>query len=336
MIEVGLAEGFRPNTKLNQAEVYFVLNDGGMGDYVNYASSIVWVAKNNRWVLGRLVAPRYLVPLLKDILREFDHWEVIAAEDFHPNGAIHIIGPTLRVDGQVISRQFFTCLHNHPIDVGFAYYAQRLPPEGTTLVTLDYPRERLHRKVRRVGKYVVIPTGFSYETRRIGGKELNPIIEHVKSKGLTPVFLGKKDPVGGGVRTTHFAGDIRFDLGLDLRDQTDVKQAACIMQHAEMTVGLDCGLLHLAALMKDSKIIFGYNIAAVEHRAPRRAHGKTINLALSEKSLPCIGCQSKYTNFVGHEFINCLYKDTACIRMLYHDDSKFWRDAIDQILEVAE
>jgi hypothetical protein len=325
--------GMRPKTKLHAWPISFVFNMGGMGDFVNYAASTHWLMKNSPWVHGRIIAPRYLTPLMQDI---HPKWECIASEDFASKlvKGDAIVGPDIHINGVNTSRQFLTVVGAHPIDVGFAYYAGTTPaPIDGLLPVLDYPRDRV-LKIKDLGRYAVIPTGNVQASRKTTGKHINPLIMYCLMKNITPVFLGKRDPLGNGKPHTSFADDITYNLGVDLRDQTTVKEAACIMQHAEFTVGLDCGLLHLAALMKDSKVVFGYNITSVAHREPRRNHGKHVNVTLSESELKCIGCQSKLKQVAKHKFDQCLYGDTQCVDLLFQNEAEKFRRAIDQILEV--
>jgi hypothetical protein len=331
----GLKEGLRPDTKLHRWKLNFIFNTGGMGDFVNYAASTYWLSKNCPWLEAKLFAPRYLVPLLKDIHAHNPTWEICASEDFATKReGSSMIGPDIFINGTNISHQFLSCVGAHPFDVGFAYYAGTTPPpEGAEIPILDYPRNRLHVGVSALGKYAVIPTGNVHEARKVTGKHINPIIDYVIAKGLTPVFLGKKDLLGDGKTTTNFPDDVNYHLGLDLRGDTTVKQAACILQHAEFTAGLDCGLLHLAALMKDSKIIFGYNITTVAHREPRRSHGRHINITLHADELACIGCQSKLKQIAVHQFDKCLYGDSLCVDLMFGDNAARWKTAINKILE---
>ena len=321
--------GMRPGSMIHGWTINFVFNMGGMGDFVNYSAATQWVMNNCPWVHGRVVAPRYLTPLMQDI---HPKWKCVPSETFQDvvEKGDAIIGPDIHINGINTSRQFVTVVGAHPVDVGFAYYAGTIPALGD-LPVLDYPKDRLIKAVREIGPYVVFPVGNVQASRKVLGQHLNPIIDYVKRVyGFTPVFLGKSDLLGNGKQSTTFDQDVNYHLGLDLRDRTTVKEAAAIMQHAEFTLGLDTGLLHLAALMKNSKIIFGYNITSVAHRAPRRKHGLTVNLTLTEAELKCIGCQSKLKHISGHTFDQCLYKDLKCVDLLF--EPKKWFEAIDEIM----
>lgn len=351
VIDVGPEHGFRAGSQLQRKKMAFILNEGGMGDFVNYSASLIWLAKRSPWLDVQLFVPTYLVPLYKDLMAA-TNWEVVQSERFADiiEDGTHYLGPAIVVKGQVQAKQFLTCLGAHPVDVGFAYYPAIQPtPEGVELPVLDYPANKLLPKVKQLrGNYAVIPCGFSFQSRLTVGRHINPIIDHLVARGITPVFLGKKDLLGNGLATTEFVDDIHYDKGLDLRNQTSVKDAACIMQHAALTVGLDSGLLHVCALMKDSRLIFGYNITTVAHREPRRSHGRTINIALTEAELPCIGCQSKWRNVLGHQYNNCFYEREdaqassrygkkydapMCVDFLYANKSKRFTDAIDELLK---
>jgi len=335
----GEAQGLRPDTKLHRWPINFIFNDGGMGDFVNYAAATLWVAKNCPWVDGRLFVPRYLVPFMKDVHACAPNWAIYDSENASEliEFGSALIGPGIHMNGANITPQYLTVLGAHPVDVGFAYYAGSCPaPADLTLPMMDYPRDRLVDKVRALeAPYVVITTGSQGLSRRVTGKHLNPIIEHVKRRGRMPVFLGRRDLLRDGKATTTFPDDVDYHEGLDLRDETTVKQAACVLQHADATVGLDSGLLHLAAMMKDSRVVFGYNITSVAHREPRRNWGRTVNVTVSEDELKCIGCQSKLKNIAVHKFDKCIYGDSLCVDLLFKDGAARWIAAIDEILEVS-
>ena len=196
---------------------------------------------------------------------------------------------------------------------------------------LDFPESKLPIAVKKLhGKYVVIPTGSMTPSRWVEGKHLNPLIRHVKSLGLTPVFLGKKEATKG--LNAYFADDIAYSEGLDLRDQTTILDAACILQNSIATMGLDCGLLHLAAITKDSNVVFGYNIVEPKDREPRRNWGKTINISLTKEELSCAGCQTHMRLMIAHTFHTCLYQDTKCIDLLFGNDCEKWKIALSQIM----
>jgi len=325
--------GLRHDTELPTTKTHVIFNQGGMGDFVNYTAATTWLAKNAPWFKPRLFVPNYLKVLLRDIHAEFPDWRVHKSEDFklHFKSGDAFIGAGITIGGLNITPQFLTATGAHPIDVGFAYYAGMTPPPPDGLLpVLDYPEDQLPFKLQ--GKrYVVLPVGNNHAARAVYGRHLNPIIEYVRDKGLLPVFLGKRDMLGNGEAFTKFADDVNYSEGLDLRDKTNVKEAACILQHAMCTVGLDTGLLHLAALMKDSRIVFGYNITTVAHREPRRNHGRHVNVTLTQGELKCVGCQSRLRQ-IEFQFDKCIHGDAICIDLLFANQSAKWKSAIDEVL----
>lgn len=346
----GPEHGFQSDTNVPRWIHNYVLNDEGMGGFINYTGVLTWLASNCPWIDGRVWCEQYLVPLLKDIFEPYKNWKVQPSNQLGQliEQGTAIIGPMLARNGVPIPRQFFQCMGAHPFDVGTSMYSSSLNLPGAELPILDYPAGLLPPKIRRLeGKYVVFTCGGTTPIRTMTHDHLNPLIDYVKTLGLTPVFLGKRDLLNTGKVTTSFDDKTNYDLGIDLRDQTSVKDAARILQHAACTVGIDGGLLHLAALMKNSKIVFGYNITSIEHRVPRRSHGKTVNLTLTEKELPCIGCQSKWKQVPNTMFDDCFYSSgraghdstkperaRACLRILFEKDSERFKRAIDECLEL--
>lgn len=335
-IAVGPEFGFRAGSFASEHKFNFVFNDEGMGGFINYTGATTWMAKNCPWVKGRVWVEQFLVPLFQDIHAPFKDWKVQPHNQFARliEADSLTLGPMLSVRGAPPKRELVTALGTHPFDIGFGYYASRCPaPADARLPILDYSEKALPPKVKRLAKnYVVFTAGGTTPIRTMRGAHVNPMIAHVKRLGLTPVFLGKRDMLTDGKVNTSFADDTRYEDGVDLRDQTSVKDAAAIMQHARCTVGIDGGLLHLAALMHESAIVFGYNITSVAHREPRRDHGRTINVALAPEELACSGCQSRWANMHGHMYDRCYYKDAKCLEMLFANNSKRFTDAIDEVL----
>jgi hypothetical protein len=104
------------------------------------------------------------------------------------------------------------------------------------------------------------------------------------------------------------------------------------MQHAACTVGLDNGLLHLAACVP-SNIIFGYNIAAPSQRRPvRRLPGRILDITLDKAELACRHCQThmKQQNLIN--FRNCFYGDRKCLTLLFENNSIRWTRALEEML----
>ncbi len=349
LITVGPELGFHPETPMKSCVINFIFSDEGLGGFVTWTSITTWMARNNPWVLGRIFCLKPLIPLMQDIHAQFPNWEVYDVKTGHHNleGGTRMYGSNYTMGGNKGERQLLNPLGTHPADVASGFFAGTCPaPPDAFYPILDYPEKRLPGRIRDLaGRYVVFPAGGTTPIRTLTGEHLNPIIAHVKKLGLTPVFLGHKDGLANN-GNAELPDDLDFDGGIDLRSQTTIKEAAVIMQHAACTVGLDGGLLHLAALMKDSRIVFGYNITSVNHRVPRRTHDKTVNVYLTDEELICSGCQSKWKHMVTHHFSHCYYEEgregwtaahpersRACLKLLFENSGERWIKAIDEVLK---
>ncbi len=330
--------GLRTGTRMHRYLVNFAFNEGGMGDYINYSASLVWLAKNSPWIDGRLFVSNAFVPLFQEIFRTHGvTWEVIKGENAGQSiePGTPIIGPEIKVGGTNVNPQLLNPIGAHLIDLGFAYYANRCPaPPDVTLPRISFARNRIPHALRHLnGKYICIPTGAMTPSRFLSGDHINPLTAHIKEAGFTPVFLGKKTATD--TIKAVFADDINYEIGMDLREQTDVLGAAAIMHHSAGVVGLDNGLLHLAACT-DAPVLFGYSIAGPDQRQPRRNWSSTWNFSVSPEELACANCQSHLKVVLGHTFHKCLYGDNRCIDILFLEKQQLWKDALTECFVLWE
>lgn len=337
-ITVGEKEGFRDGTRMHQYVVNFAFNEGGLGDYINYSAALIWVHQNCPWIVGRLVVVRSFLPLFEHIFKVYGmDWELIPGEEAGEliRDRTPLIGPEINMNGTNVNPQLLNPIGAHLIDLGFAYYTNQCPaPKGITLPYLDFKDAKLPHKVRHMhGKYVVITTGAMTPSRFISGAHINPLLDYIIASGFTPVFLGKKQ--SGGQLKAVFADDIEYQKGLDLRDQTDLLTAAAIMAQSIAVVGIDNGLLHLAACT-DANVLFGYSIAGRDQREPRRSWGRTFNLALTSDDLSCANCQSHMKIMLSHTFHKCFYNDNKCIDILFIDKVEDWKYSLLQCFKTYQ
>lgn len=358
---LGPEHGYLPDTRVPRLVFNYVFNDEGMGGYVNYAAVMTYLARKQPNLDGRVWVEQFLVPLLKDVMAPWPNWQVLPSNQRAQLAGQHrgpTIGPLLAINGVAAKREYTTAIGTHPRDVGAGYYMSTgRAPDDMLLPVLDYPLEMVtekhnDHKIRRAIRgakqkgYVVFSTGGTTPIRTVTGEHLNPLIDFVIGKGLTPIFVGKKDIMADGKKTTAWVDDCDYHKGIDLRDQTTVKEVACLMQHASCVVGLDGGNLHLAALMRDSRVVFGYNITSVEHRRPWRNHGRDIAVALTDAELACAGCQSKWKDMFGHSYDKCYYEEgragwdpakperaRACLKLLFANQSLKFKLAIEEALK---
>lgn len=330
--------GFRPGTPMFPLVMNFVLLNGGMGDYITWMQPIRWLADQATWIKGTLICPTYFRELAEHWLKPYPEWSF---KDYNEVKDIPKVDDTPFRGPLMLQTESLNATGAHLITCGWVYFTNKekaptgwdhypplrqpeldalpLPPEAAALAT---------------GRYAVLTTGITTNSRRVPSKAWNPIIEYVKSKGLYPVFLGKSVVETGNAKNIHteFDQTLSTDGGLDLRDKTTLMQAASIMSRAAVVIGHDNGLLHLAGCTS-VPIVFGYNLASPEHREPRRDIGKVYNVTLTDAELACNHCQSK-TNFViGYNFRECFYGDTLCMKMLFDNEGARWKKQIDLALE---
>lgn len=172
-------------------------------------------------------------------------------------------------------------------------------------------------------KFVVVTTGFTSETRQWKKDSINETVDYIIKKGYTPVFIGKSNtPTGTDhVITGNFDAD--YTKGINLINQTSLFEAHAIMDKSSAVIGIDNGLLHLAAMSKNTKIVFGFTSVEPRHRLPYRDGilGKDCYV-VKPKDLKCFGCQSNM-NFADttHDFKYCFYgpDDYSCVKMMTSD-----------------
>jgi hypothetical protein len=111
--------------------------------------------------------------------------------------------------------------------------------------------------------------------RSIPFDESYKIADMLLRRGINPVFLGKNTEIHDTYNNMNRKGVSPEGRSgtIDLVGKTSLMEAACIMAGAEVVVGADTGLIHLAACT-DVKIVCGYTTVAPELRIPVR-HNRT-------------------------------------------------------------
>jgi ADP-heptose:LPS heptosyltransferase len=126
--------------------------------------------------------------------------------------------------------------------------------------------------------YAVIAIGHKWVNRSYPKGALDKISDYVKSKGLTPVYIGT-DSLKDHESVSLDEGDLT--KGIDLWNKTTVLEAAAIISRATLMIGMDSGQIHLAGCTK-TPIVCGYTVASPETRMPPGKWKEQIDLALGE------------------------------------------------------
>ncbi len=318
---------FRPNTKTEVKEVVFSFLMAGqktaaLGDMICWMAAIEFIAKNYNYVDGHLVVPKYFAELAANILKPYPHWRV------------HSKVPDRLAEGFPLRQPTVNPLNAtmmHLIDLGFIYFCGRVPPEDAKIYPVldldDIPSDD------DLGPYVVMTPGATAANRMMPALVYNAICDHLLGKGITPVHLGTTE-MKNRLVPPQFNTDYDLSKGVNLINQTNLLRAAKIMQGAEMVIGIDNGLLHLAA-MTDVTILYGFTMAGPNQRRIYRKHGHTVELYGDKKEIPCLFCQEHVRFFIDHHFTQCIYKENEpkCVKAL---NKESWIASIDTVLNDAE
>lgn len=227
------------------------------------------------------------------------------------------------------------CTGSNLVDLGFQYYAnkQAAPEYHKNYVKfhsfLDlhfFPQFKTFLQMQMKYKYVVLTPYYSHTNRRMTPKLFNFVKDHLVSRGIVPVLLGQES---WAERRVNMDKEYDFSKCVNLLNKTTLLQAGAVIKDAEMVIGVDNGLLHLAG-MTETPIIYGYTIIGPEHRRPRRDVGTVIDIYPHPKELKCTFCLSQMRYHFGHDFNKCIYKDDMCTKAL--EDPRPWVKAITEIM----
>lgn len=331
-IDVGTKEfisvhepGLRNPSTIERQEINLVLNHGGIGDFIYWIVAIEWVFKEHPHLFGSVLAPRFFHELachwlsgLKDrvVVRSFDKLD---EDDFFLRRDKYFLCPN--------GAQLVNSCGAHLLDIGFRYYANLDEiPDGYRRMPKIVGDEVSLAKFYLPKKYVVVTSEATSPIRRLKADTINGIVDWVRDHDLVPIFLGKSRLAHD--YKTHPDEGVKLERVIDLRERTTLLEAACILAHAQAVVGLDNGLLHLAACSR-VPVIMGFNTVDPRHRAPIRDSGLKTIAVMPNESLECRFCQSRVRYVMGHNFHFCLYKDNRCLDML---TAKTFIDALEKVL----
>ncbi len=325
---------FRPGTVLPIIKLNILFQGAGMGDYIAYMPAILWLAKNCPHLHCKLFVGNSFIEFAKNILWDYNEtWKVCDLD--HVNQLVEA-GSIMRAPGITMNGVKYAQLANgtggHLVDVGFLYFCNLFPtPAGADFYpVLNFSGSDHHIPAGLHFKtYVVFTPGAVSDNRTVPGEYWNPIIDHVRKRGLTPVFVGKSHVTK--TLKVNFPEGCNYSDGLDLRDKTTMLEAAWLMKNAACTIGLDNGMIHLAACT-NAPIVAAYNMVDPKDRRPNRRAGKWEELSLTQEELACAGCQTHMKSMTPHTFNRCLYGDNLCVKILFEDNARRWIEAIDRIM----
>jgi hypothetical protein len=316
---------FRRNSRCERVDIGFLMASGGLGDYIGYLPALEWIARTQPQVEGTVYTADFFIPIAENVLKPYPHWKVVSRKE--------LTEQKIKEKPLAVPNRFITRIGMNAVDLGYLYYAYMnpSPTDGKYYCKLDlssvgYPVD----KVRSwdTGKYAVMTPYSTNAPRTMTAKAFNGIKDHLISKGVTPVLIGKRE-FAPGRPALEKNGGYDFTGCWDLTESTTLLEAAKLMSTAEMVIGIDNGLLHLAA-MTDVPLIMGFTVASPQHAEPRRKDARIYRVYPNRADLPCTFCQSRMRFFVRHDFGTCLYRDNLCTEVIGQPED--WTRLIDLCL----
>jgi ADP-heptose:LPS heptosyltransferase len=212
-------------------------------------------------------------------------------------------------------RNFPTSIHTHLID----HFSMSICDAVFKEHQKDYPHvdsSKLPINPMTGRKYVVIAYGATTEHRRMLPEVLSGLVDYFKSIDVEVVLIGKRDHV---LRCSGTYTSPTFDAipngVVDLIDQTTMPEALAIINEAQMVIGLDNGLIHLAALT-DVPIVAGYTTVDPYYRLPYRHGIKGWNVFTVEPTSDCRYCQTETFCTYALNFLKCQTTTKECMKSL--------------------
>jgi ADP-heptose:LPS heptosyltransferase len=307
--------------KLQETQlINFVLKGGAIGDYVTWLSAFEWIIDAHPHVQGTIFAPKYFLEIPQHHFARTG-WrvrDIATITDADLKIPTFIPDPATQVNATGA----------HLLDMGFIYFCNRTPPPASHNFYIELELTSIDDLLYRYqGPLAVMTPGATSPTRQMPPEVFNSIKDYLLSRGVTPVFLGTTLQMTSKHRAEIHPG-YSFEGGIDMIDQTSLLDAAKIMERAEVTIGLDNGLLHLAATTR-CPIIYGHNVVEPSLRIPRRRRGGKI-LSVLPPNTPCRFCFT-HTRFDFKAHPNeC---KTGTMECLGNMPFALWREAIDEVLD---
>ncbi len=285
--------------------------------------------------LYRLFFPDEILVNLKDAMKVIPAWEVtpdipksvINPETGEAQFLDYPANPNLPMVHTM--QPLPTSIHAHLVDCFSMSICDSILKESQK----DYPKvdaAKLPEHPVAVKDYVVLAYGATTEHRRMLPEVFEGLVAYFRCLGLAVVLLGKRDHDlrCNGTTTRPTFDLVSLEGCIDLIDQTTLPEALAIIQGAQMVVGLDNGLIHLAALT-DVPIVVGYTTVDPYYRLPYRHGVKGWGCHVVEPTSECRYCQTETFCTYGLDFLRCQTRTKECMKSL---SLNLWLAQVEQAL----
>lgn len=308
--------------KLPNVSVNFLLDEGGLGDNIARMPAIRYIKNHHPHAQPIVWVPDYFCDFARNIL---------------PDIEFRKFSDSLKYDETLPTRstgaKWFTNLKTRMDVHAFALLANEIPEEPEHY---NYPQVDLKRisigRFNLPEKFVVITTAFTASVREFYPQYVNEVVSYCLDKGYKIIFLGKKETLtGSGPNITgNLREEIDYSKGLNLIDRTTLLDAAKIMSKAKCVLGVDNGLLHVAACT-DVAIIGGYTTVDPKHRLPFRHNesGWNYQVVVPPDSEPEKFWQSRVDFEFEHDFRFSYFQNDDLVKSL---QTSLWIEKLEKIL----
>lgn len=317
---------YRSNTRIPVSTFNFVCYQGGLGDLLGQLPAIKYSLDNHPQLEVKLYVHKYAIELCQKVFAEYgDRITVKSTEnnDKDYDDKLPARSPYAHKISNLswhITDHAFATMVGRSVTPNHMNYLQMKPIKISEFVLPE--------------RYAVITTGFTSKAREWKPESVNGVTDWLVSQGITPVYIGKSNTPAHGEDAIIGNFHCNYENGINYIDYTDLFQAHAIMAGAEVVIGLDNGLLHLAA-MSDVPIVAGFTTVDPIHRLPYRNNVLGHNcfvVAPTKEELGCIHCQSNW-NFASTDFAftDCGYDDFKCLDLMTADR---WIEQIQKALNI--
>jgi len=291
----------RDGTFLKPYKLNICSNFGGLGDHIARLPAIRKIHETYPHVSMNVYWHDYVIELVKLLLPEDDrikHFklsemnqadESLPLIDFNPN--------------RLTSLGLDLTLH------AYLLLLDRLPD---SIEDQRLPLAPLCIGPKPPSPYVVVTPCYTSRARAWEKQSIEEVMDWCIKSGLNVVVLGDRTSRAVGNGNQIEASNVEISLpttAIDLREKTTLIEALAVIQGARAIVGVDNGLLYLAACTKTPRVR-GMTTVRPEHRKAY-GHGPLIDVVPPEREVDCRFCQSQ-VYFVKHDFRKCLYNDYKC------------------------
>ena len=329
-------------------KIYVICGTGALGDTCATFPTLKLLADRGHiekmfvddryWDLYRLIFPAEIMVRLKEATT------IIPREKITPDIPESVINPRTG-DAQFLN---YPCLpgipvimtmdptrlspiHAHLVDSFSATIANCILKEEEK----DYPyidEAYLDVNPVKVPKYVVISYGSTTEHRKMLPEVFWELKEYFLARDYDVVLLGKRDhelAVGGIELTRPKFDDLDKEGCLDLIDKTSITESLSVLHNADLILGVDGGLIHLAG-MTDTPIVAGFTTVDPYYRVIYRHGVRGWKFYPVEPDSECRYCQTSTFCSFGIQFHICNTRTKECMLSLTADK---WIRQIDRALE---